>query len=157
MRRTCLFETVTRSPPIERDVLRWQGVAVTEETGVGQSLDRIDEWENGFAERAAQAKALAERTAQLSAIARGVDGLVEATVGPNGQVTGLRLDEEIRRQSAATTARQILSTIRAAQRALLRQVGDVAAETVGADSATGKAVIAGLSDRLSVGDEEPLP
>jgi DNA-binding protein YbaB len=82
------------------------------------SLDRIDQWERGFVERAKQAKALAERTAQLSATACGGDGLVEVTVGPNGQVTGLRLDEMTRRQSA-TTAGQILSTVRAAQRALL--------------------------------------
>jgi hypothetical protein len=65
------------------------------------------------------------------------------------------LAEEIRRQSAATTARQTLSTMRAAQQALLRHVGEVAAETVGADSATGKAVLAGLSARLTVDDEEP--
>lgn len=130
---------------------------MTEESGIGPSLDRIDEWERGFAERAAQAKALAERTAHLSGTARGVDGLVEVTVGPNGQITELQLDEKIRRQSAATTARQILSTVQAAQRALLRQVGEVAAETVGADSATGKAVLAGLSDRLSADDKEPKP
>ena len=123
----------------------------------GPSLDRIDEWERGFAERAAQAKTLAERTAQLSATARGSDGLIEVTVGPNGQITDLRLDEEIRRQPAATTARQILSTLRAAQRALLRQVEGVAAETVGADSATAKAVLSSLSARLSADDEEPMP
>ncbi|MEV6846535.1 YbaB/EbfC family nucleoid-associated protein [Actinoplanes sp. NPDC051411] len=123
----------------------------------GLSLDRIDEWERGFAERAAQAKALAERTAQLSATARGGDELIEVTVGPNGQITDLRLDEEIRRQAAATTARQILSTVRAAQRALLQQVEGVAAETVGADSTTGKAVLSSLSARLSVDDEEPMP
>lgn len=123
----------------------------------GLSLDRIDEWERGFAERAAQARALAERTAQLSATASGGDELIEVTVGPNGQITDLRLDEEIRRQPAATTARQILSTVRAAQRALLQQVEGVAAETVGADSTTGKAVLSSLRARLSVDGEEPLP
>jgi hypothetical protein len=130
---------------------------VTGEPRIGPSLDRIDEWECGFAERAARAKALADRTARLAATARGGDGLIEVTVGPNGQVTDLRLDEEIRRQPAATTARQILSTVRAAQRTLLRQVKEVAAETVGADSATGKAILDGLSARLSVDDEEPMP
>ena len=103
---------------------------------------------------AAQAKALAD---QLSATTRGGDGLIEVTVGPIGQITELRLDEEIRRQSAATTAGQILSTVRAAQRAQLRQVEEVAIETVGADSATGQAVLGGLSARLSVDDEEPMP
>lgn len=130
---------------------------MTDGADVGPSLDRIDEWERGFAERAAQAKALAERTAHLSAAARSGDELIEVTVGPNGQITDLRLDEEIRRQPAATTAREILSTVRAAQRALLRQVEEVTAETVGADSATGKAVLGGLSARLSIGDDELLP
>lgn len=125
-----------------------------DEAESGPSFDRIDEWERGFAERAAQAKALAERTARLSATVRSADGLVEVTVGPNGQVTELRLDEEIRRQSAAKTAQQILSTMRAAQQALLRQVGEVTAETVGTASATGKAVLAGLSAQLNVDDEE---
>jgi len=127
---------------------------VFDEAESGPSFDRIDEWERGFAERAAQAKALAERTARLSATVRSADGLVEVTVGPNGQVTELRLDEEIRRQSAAKTAQQILSTMRAAQQALLRQVGEVTAETVGTASATGKAVLAGLSAQLNVDDEE---
>ncbi len=124
---------------------------------VGPSLDRIDEWERGFAERATQAKALAARTAQLSATASGDDGLIEVTVGPNGQITDLRLDEEIRRQPAATTARRILLTVRAAQRALLQQVKEIATETVGADSATEKAVLGGLRARLSLDDEEPTP
>jgi YbaB/EbfC DNA-binding family protein len=91
---------------------------VTEEPGIGPNLDRIDEREIGFAERAAQAKVLADRTTQLSVAARGGDGLIGVTVGPNGQVIVLRLDEEIHRQPA--TARQILSTVRAAQRALIR-------------------------------------
>lgn len=143
-------------PSRESRVLRWLGVrAVTDGTGVGPSLDRIEEWERGFAERAAQAKALAERTAQLSASARDGDGLAEVTVGPNGQVIELRLDEKIRRQSAATTARQILATVHAAQQGLVRQVGEIAAQTVGADSATAKAVLAGFNARLMVRDEEP--
>jgi hypothetical protein len=47
--------------------------------------------------------------------------LVEVTLGSNGQVIGLRLDEGIRRQSAATTARQILTAIQAAKAKLTRQ------------------------------------
>ena len=39
---------------------------MTDDAEAGPSFDRIDEWERGFAERAAQAKALAERTARLS-------------------------------------------------------------------------------------------
>lgn len=118
------------------------------------SLERIDEWERGFAVRAAEAKALAERTSQLSATASDRDALVEVTVGSNGQVTDLRLDERIRRQPAATTARQILVAMRAAQEDLVRKISEAAAETVGMESETGRAVLAGLHARLGL-DEAP--
>lgn len=130
---------------------------MSDELWIGPAVERIDEWERGFAERAAQAKELAERTAQLSATVRGAGGLVEVTLDSNGQVTGLRLDEEIRRQSASTTARQILDAIRAAKSDLIRQVGEVTAETVGVDSETGRAVLAGLDARLAVDDGDTPP
>jgi DNA-binding protein YbaB len=130
---------------------------VSDELWSGPAVERIDEWERGFADRAAQAKALAERTAGLSARAQEADGLVEVTVGPNGQVTSLRLDEEIRRQPASSTARQIMAAIRAAQSDLVRQYGEVTAQTVGADSETGRAVLAGLKGRLAAEEGEALP
>jgi DNA-binding protein YbaB len=130
---------------------------VSDELWSGPEVEWIDEWERGFADRAAQAKALAERTAGLSARAREADGLVEVTVGPNGQVTSLRLDEEIRRQPASSTARQIMAAIRAAQSDLVRQYGEVTAQTVGADSETGRAVLAGLKGRLAAEEGEALP
>jgi len=126
---------------------------VSDEMWVGPAVERIDEWERGFADRAAQTKALAERTAGLSATAREA-GLVEVTVGSNGQVTDLRLDEGIRRQPASTTARQILVAIQAAKSDLVRQFSEVTAETVGADSATGRAVLAGFVSRLATDEGE---
>lgn len=127
---------------------------MSDEFWAGPAVERIDEWERGFTERAAQAKALAERTAGLSATAREADGLVEVTLGSNGQLTGLRLDEETRGQPAATTARQILAAVRTAKADLVRQFGEVTAETVGADSETGRAVLAGLAARLDADAEE---
>lgn len=130
---------------------------MTDELWTGPAVERIDEWERGFAERAAQAKALAERAAGLSATGREADGLVEVTVGSNGQVIGLRLDEDTRRQPASTTARQIMAAIRAAQSDLVRQFGEVTAETVGTDSETGRAMLAGLKARLAAEDGEAHP
>jgi hypothetical protein len=124
---------------------------VSDEVWAEPSLERIDKWERGFAVRAAQAKALAERTSLLSATASDRDALVEVTVGSNAQVIDLRLDEKIRRQPAATTARQILVAMRAAQeiwceRSVMRQ------QTVGTESKTGRPVLAGLHARLGLGE-----
>lgn len=127
------------------------------EPWIGPAMERIDEWERGFTERAARAKELAERTARLSATGREADGLVEVSVGSDGQVTGLRLDEGIRRQPAATTARQIMAAIRTAQTELSRQFEEITAETVGLDNETGRAVMAGLRARLTPDQGEALP
>jgi hypothetical protein len=114
----------------------------------GPALERIDEWQQGFEERAAQARVLAERTSSLSATAR--DGIVEVTVGSGGQITGLRLDEKIRRQPAATTAQQILVAISAAKASLVRDFAQVTADAVGVDSATGQSVMNSLKVRLGL-------
>jgi DNA-binding protein YbaB len=107
----------------------------------------VDDWQAGFEQRAAQARELAARLAELSASARSDDGLVTVTVGAGGALTGLQLDEEVRRQPAAETARQILATLAAAQAELTTRATAITDETVGADSETGKAVIASLTRR----------
>ncbi|RZU52265.1 YbaB/EbfC DNA-binding family protein [Krasilnikovia cinnamomea] len=107
----------------------------------------VDDWQAGFEQRAAQARELARRLADLTAQARSDDGLVEVTVGANGMLTGLDLHEDIRRQSAARTAQQILATLATAQQAMTRLATEATAETLGADSETGRAVIASFTGR----------
>ena len=117
----------------------------------GSDLDAaerfVDDWQAGIEQRAAQARDLAARLAGLTAAARSDDGFITVTVGPDGAMTGLELDEEVRRKPAAQTARQILSTLAAARADLTTQATTVTEETVGADSETGKAVIASLTRR----------
>ena len=108
----------------------------------------IDDWQAGIEERAARAKELSARLSRLSARARSDDRLVTVTVGASGDLVGLELDERIRQRPAAETARTILRTLRAAQARLTEAVADATAETVGADSATGRAVLASYTGRL---------
>ncbi|MEV4345014.1 YbaB/EbfC family nucleoid-associated protein [Actinoplanes sp. NPDC049596] len=121
----------------------------------GLALERIEQWQQGFEERAARARTLSERTSGLSATAREADGIIEVTVGSGGQITDLRLDDEIQRQPAATTARQILAAIAAAKASLARDFAQVTAETVGLDSATGQAMMKSLNDRLGLAGTPP--
>jgi hypothetical protein len=108
---------------------------------------RIDDWQAGLEQRAAQARELAARLAGLTVSARSQDGHVTVSVGATGLLTGLELDEEVRRQPAAETARQILATLAAAQSDLTTRAAEITADTVGADSETGKAVIASFTRR----------
>jgi len=110
----------------------------------------IDDWQAGFERRAAQARELAGRMEGLTASARSRDGLVEVTVGRSGEVTDLRLEEDIRQQPAARTAREILATIAAARVTLGGKVKEAVAGTIGAESEAGKAVLKGYE----TGDEQ---
>jgi phenylpyruvate tautomerase PptA (4-oxalocrotonate tautomerase family) len=123
----------------------------------GRDLDDaerlVDNWQAGFEQRAAQARALAARLGSLTATARSEDELITVTVGASGAVSGLSLEEGIRDRPAAHTAREILATLRAAQTSLIKAVTEATAETVGADSETGRAVIASYAVRAGSADE----
>ncbi|MGW3855854.1 YbaB/EbfC family DNA-binding protein [Micromonospora arida] len=108
---------------------------------------RLDEWETSLAERANRAKALSATMRELTGIAHNADRTVDVTVDSNGLLIDLRLDERIRQQPAAHTARQILDTTNAARADLLRQVSDAATQSFG-DNASAQAIIDSYRSRL---------
>lgn len=111
----------------------------------------IGEWRATLPERVRWACEMSARIERLTGSARSPDGLVRATVGVGGDLLGLELDEGIRRRPAAETAEQIRVTMLAAREALAAAVMVATAETVGADSATGRAVVAAYGVRGSPG------
>jgi YbaB/EbfC DNA-binding family len=112
----------------------------------GRDLDEaeqlVDDWQAGIDAQVAQTRELGARLGALTATARSEDGLISVTVGASGAPTDLVLKEGIRERPAAETAKAILATVRAAQTSLTAAATTVTAETVGADSETGKAIIA---------------
>jgi hypothetical protein len=92
--------------------------------------------------------ALADRVATLSASATGDDGAIRVTVAGSGLVTGLDLEDRVRRLSGPALAAEIMRTIRRAQATLTEQVATAVDETVGARSETGKAVLDSFSQRF---------
>ena len=65
---------------------------------------RVRRWERSLDCRAGQARELARRTAGLTVTAPSRDGLVEVTVGAEGRVERIHLDERTRQQPAEVTA-----------------------------------------------------
>ncbi|MEU4216892.1 YbaB/EbfC family nucleoid-associated protein [Actinoplanes sp. NPDC026623] len=90
--------------------------------------------------------------AHLTATAHSRDGLVKVTVGAEGRVERIHLEDGTRQQSAETTARSLMETIRAANASLLKQFQELTAEIVGAESETGRMLMAGLRRRLGEPD-----
>ncbi|MFF0372997.1 YbaB/EbfC family nucleoid-associated protein [Actinoplanes missouriensis] len=115
-----------------------------------RDIDAADEWLEGWTARidaqAARAARLAQRVAGLSAQARGHGASV--TVGANGQVVGLDLDERMYDLSPHELSEEILAVMRSAQQSLVDQVAEEVHDTVGADSETGRAVLDGFARRF---------
>ncbi|MGC5307705.1 YbaB/EbfC family DNA-binding protein [Micromonospora zamorensis] len=108
---------------------------------------RLDEWETSLAERAERSRTLSATMRNLTGTARNADRTVDVTVDSTGLLIDLWLDERIRQQPAAHTARQILETTTAAHADLLRQVSDAATESYG-DDASAQAIIDSYRSRL---------
>jgi hypothetical protein len=125
------------------------GAVFADEADLRAAERWVDDWQSGIEERAAAARALSERVAGLTATARSADGLVEVTVASSGLLTGLRLAEAIRRRPAAQTSAEILAVSRAALARLAERVAEAVQETVGRDSATGRAVMGSFAARIS--------
>ena len=124
------------------------GDGVGDGVGLGAAERWVDDWQSRFEDQAARARALSQRVGGLTATAVSADGTVEVTVGPSGALTGLRLGEAIRGRPAADTAERIVAVTRAALTKLVERAAVAVEETVGRDSAAGRAVIDSYATRL---------
>lgn len=115
--------------------------------GTAAAEEWVDQWTASIAARADQARQLSDRVSRLSATATSSDGAIEVTVGAQGSITDLRLQEEVRRWPVEQIAADILATIKDAQRAMSGRIATAVEETIGADTESGKAIIAGLKER----------
>jgi hypothetical protein len=83
----------------------------------------LDSWTAGVDARAARAADLTRRVAGLTATATSRDGSIEVTVGPDGRITGLRLDHP-------DLSGRILAVMRAAQHRITERVAAEVRDTV---------------------------
>src|SRR4051794_21374177 len=115
---------------------------------VDEAEDWLDSWVAGVDSRAEAAAELARRVAVVTAVARNDDETITVTVGVNGQVEGLDLDDRVQRLSGRELSGQILAVMRVAQRRLTERVAAEVQATIGDDSETGRAVLAAFERRF---------
>jgi DNA-binding protein YbaB len=107
----------------------------------------VRSWSDAVSERAAAARELADRVARLTVDATDPDRLITTTVNGSGGLVGLRLEPGAARLAMDDLADLILRTMRRAQSRLAEQVADIAAQTVGADSESARAVVGSFEQR----------
>ena len=115
---------------------------------VDEAEDWLDSWVAGVNARAARTADLARQVSALTGRARNTDGSITVTVGSNGQVEDLQLDDRVQRLPGRELAQQILAVMRAAQRQLAERVAGQVERTPGADTPTGRAVVDAFDRRF---------
>jgi hypothetical protein len=109
--------------------------------------DWIRSWSDSISERAAAARELSDRVAGLTVDATDHDHLITTTVNGSGSLVGLRLEAGAARVPMDELADRILRTMRRAQAGLAERVAGIAAQTVGSDSESARAVVSSFEVR----------
>jgi hypothetical protein len=108
----------------------------------------ISSWTAQSTGRAEAATRLADRVAGVTAEASGVDGAVRVSVARTGDLVGFRLDRRVRDRAPDHHAQANISTMRRAQASHVPQVTAAVADTVGAETESGRVVLAGYARRF---------
>jgi DNA-binding protein YbaB len=116
---------------------------------------RIQQWAQGFEEKAERYRAAQAQTEQLRLSAVSSDGSVRVTVRADGTVSDLQLTEKTRTMPLSALSEQILATMRRAQSGIADKVSEVMTEQLGDEDQQTRAVTLGvLRDRFP--EQDPL-
>jgi DNA-binding protein YbaB len=111
---------------------------------VDGARERLEAWKAKAEARAAETQAAAQGLRALRITASDDNGMIEVTIDHSGNLLDVKAKDRITRQPAEYTARAMLQAYQNAKRALAEAAADVVRETVGADSPTGRALMAGF-------------
>lgn len=108
----------------------------------GQALDRLAAWKGRIDGMAADTQGMSERMTALRVTAADETRTVEVTVDAQGVLLDLKLGRRTQQLAPDELARTIMQTVQKARRRAVDQVRQVLDETIGADSAVGRAIVA---------------
>jgi DNA-binding protein YbaB len=120
-----------------------------------EARQRLAQWKGRIDKLAADTQAMADQFQQLQVTRKDRDGMAEVTVDSSGSLVGLRLTSEIERASPDVVAATIMSTIREAKAELANRSQEIIAETLGPESAAGKAIAERVGQHLRPKPEKP--
>jgi DNA-binding protein YbaB len=118
---------------------------------------RVDQWTAAAREKAERYQAMQARAGQVSVTESSPDGMVTVTVDSVGNVTDLRVTDEVRDKSGAQVSSAVLTTLRRAQARLPGKLAEVMAETIGDDQRTVDTIVGNYRAKFPEPEPEEEP
>lgn len=118
--------------------------------------ERLAAWKGRIDKLAADTQAMSARLREVRVTASDPGGMAEVTVDSTGALADLRLTDRIQRVPPAVVAQAIMATLGVARGRLADRSQEIIAETVGAESAAGRAIAENLGRHLR-GNQAPGP
>jgi DNA-binding protein YbaB len=126
--------------------------------GAGREMAaRVDQWTAAAREKAERYQAMQARVGQVSVTESSPDGVVTVTVDSAGNVTDLRITDEVRDKSGAQVSSAVLTTLRRAQARLPEKLAEVMAETIGDDQQTVDTIVSNYRAKFPEPEPEEEP
>ena len=116
---------------------------------------RVSEWAQGFADKAAQAKAMRAHVEQIQAAATSSDGAVRVTVDSQGLITDLAFSDKIREIRPPELAVQVMACLRRAQQQLAPKVREAMLASVGGEPQLVDNVVSSYRERFGENLSQP--
>ncbi|MEU6268299.1 YbaB/EbfC family nucleoid-associated protein [Saccharopolyspora shandongensis] len=119
---------------------------------------QIQQWAQGFADKARRYQEMQAETEQLRLTAASPDGRIKVTVRADGSVTDLEFTDKVRTMAPSELAAQVLSTMHRAQSDIAGKVGETMAAHLGdEDIQTRTMMLDNLRERFPEQPEDPEP
>jgi len=110
--------------------------------------ERVAAWKGRIDQLAADTQAMSDRLQQVRISAADPGGLAEVTVDSTGALVGLRLTDRIQRTAPDVVAQAVMSLVRQARGQAAQRSQEVIADTMGQDSAAGRAIAEQVGQHL---------
>lgn len=107
--------------------------------------ERLEAWKAKAEQRAEETQAASRGLQELRVSAFDDNRIIEATIDHGGNLLDVKADPRITRQPPEYTAKAMVQAYRNAKVKLAEAAAEVVRDTVGTDTATGRALLAGFA------------
>jgi DNA-binding protein YbaB len=119
--------------------------------------ERLAAWKGRIDKLAADTKSMSAQLQGLRIVAKDPAGMAEVTIDSTGSMTDLKLTDRMTGARPETVAATIMATIADARKQLAERSKEIVADTIGTDTAAGRAIVESVGRQLGADEVKPRP